>query len=77
MFSRRPRAPERIEIVYPAENFTWQEDPAKPRRIRKLQIWTLSIGLILAAAVLGNAVGIGWLFSKVTNAETHFIAGPG
>ena len=80
MFSRRPRAPERMEIIYPGENFTWQEDPAITagrRRVRKREMWTLIVGLFLAALVLGNAVGIAWVFSTVTEARALFIAGPG
>ncbi len=77
MFSSQPRAPERMEIIYPGENFTWQEDTAERQRRRKLQIWSLTVGLILAAVVLGNALGIAWLFSRVTDAKALFIAGPG
>jgi hypothetical protein len=80
VFSRKPSAPERMEIIYPGENFTWQEDPsitAERRRVRKREMWTLIVGLILAAVVLGNAFGIGWLFSTVTEARALFIAGPG
>ncbi len=80
MFSRQPRAPERMEIIYPGEDFTWREDPAitaERRRVRKRETWTLFVGLILAALVLGNAVGISWFFSTVTEAKALFIAGPG
>ncbi len=80
MFSRPARAPERMEIIYPGENFTWQEDPAitaKRRSVRKREIWALVVGLLLAAVVLGSAFGIGWLFSTVTEARALFIAGPG
>lgn len=80
MFSKQPRAPERMEIIYPVENFTWQEDEAltaERRRVRKREMWTLIVGLILMVLVLGNAVGIAWLFSSVTEAKALFIAGPG
>ena len=80
MFSRRSRAPERMEIIYPGENFAWQEDPAitaERRRVRRREMWSLVLGLILAALVLGNAVGIAWLFSTVSEARALFIAGPG
>ena len=80
MFSRRARAPERIEIIYSGEHFTWQEDPAiaaERRSVRRREVWALVVGLILAAAVLGNAVGIAWLVSTVTEARALFIAGPG
>ncbi len=80
MFSRPPRAPERIEIIYSGETFTWQEEPAitaERRSVRKREMWTLIVGLILAALVLGNAVGIAWVFSTVTEAKALFIAGPG
>ncbi len=80
MFSRPARAPERMEIIYPGENFTWQEDPAitaERRRARRRETWSLVLGLILAALVLGNAVGIAWLFSTVSEARAPFIAGPG
>jgi hypothetical protein len=79
MFSRRPRALERIEIIYPGENFTWQEDQAiaaERRKVRKREMWTLMVGVLLAAAALGNAVGIGWLLSTATEARALFIAGP-
>lgn len=69
-----------MEIIYPVENFTWQEDEAltaERRRVRKREMWTLIVGLILMVLVLGNAVGIAWLFSSVTEAKALFIAGPG
>ena len=69
-----------MEIIYPGENFTWREDPAitaERRRVRKREMWTLIVGLFLAALVLGNAVGIAWVFSTVTEARALFIAGPG
>ena len=69
-----------MEIIYPGENFTWQEDPAitaERRSVRKREIWGLVLGLVLAAVVLGNAVGIAWLFTTVTEARALFIAGPG
>jgi hypothetical protein len=69
-----------MEIIYPRENFTWQEDPAitaERRRVRRREMWSLVLGLILAALVLGNAVGIAWLFSTVSEARALFIAGPG
>ncbi len=80
MFSRQPRAPERIEIIYAGENFTWQEDPAitaERWKVRKRETWTLIVGLLLAGLVLGNALGIAWVFSTVTEAKALFIAGPG
>ncbi len=77
MFSRRPRAPERMEIIYSGENFTWQEDPAITAERRSVRKWGLVLGLVLAAVVLGNAVGIAWLFTTVTEARALFIAGPG
>ena len=79
MFSRRPRALERMEIIYPGENFIWQEDQAiaaERRAVRKREVWTLIVGVTLAAVVLGNALGIGWLLSTVTEARALFIAGP-
>ena len=69
-----------MEIIYPGEHFTWQEDPAitaERRRVRRREIWGLVLGLVLAAVVLGNAVGIAWLFTTVTEARALFIAGPG
>jgi len=80
MFSRQPRVLERVEIIYPGEKFTWQVDPAitaERGRVRKRETWTLIVGLVLAALVLGNAVGIAWVFSTVTEAKALFIAGPG
>ena len=79
MFSRQPHAPQCIEIIYPGEQFTWQEDPAveaERAKQRKRKTLTLIAGIVLAALVLGNAVGIAWFFSSVTEAKALFIPGP-
>ncbi len=80
MFSRQPRTPERMEIIYPAQNLTWHQDPAitaERRSVRRREMFALVLGLVLAAGVLGNAAGIAWLLSSVTEAKGLFIAGPG
>jgi hypothetical protein len=77
VFSRKPRAPERLEIVYSGESFRWQEDHSVNLRARKKQVWALSLGFMLAVVVLGGAMGISWHFSAVADDETLFISGPG
>jgi hypothetical protein len=73
MFARKPRAPAQHEIIYVGEAFTWQKDASvteRRRRERKWLVWTTCVGAILALLVLGNAVGISWLFSAVASGET-------
>jgi hypothetical protein len=79
MFSKQLHAPEHIEIVYSSEHFVWQEYPtlAEERpRARTQQRSILIVGVLLTVLVLGNAIGISWLFSSVTEAKVFFIAGP-
>ena len=65
MFSRVPRAPERLEIVYSREHFTWREDEgvAKTRKRYRRTLWAACIGGALAVLVIGHGVGVAWLLS--------------
>jgi hypothetical protein len=64
MFSTAPRAPERLEIVYSGENFTWREDESvAARRVvdRKRRFLATCIAIAFTAIVLGPSFGLACL----------------
>jgi hypothetical protein len=63
MFSRAPGAPERLEIIYSGERFTWREDEnvAKGRKWQRRTVWAACIGCALALLVIGHGLGVAWM----------------
>jgi hypothetical protein len=63
MFSKAPRAPQRLEIVYSGERFTWREDEsvAKNRQRYRRTLWAACMGSALALLVIGHGLGVAWL----------------
>jgi hypothetical protein len=65
MFSKAPRAPERLEIIYSGENFTWREDAVAARRVGKgkRRFLATCIAIAFTAIVLGQSFGLAWLLT--------------
>ncbi len=73
MFSRASHAPERLEIIYSGENFTWAEnDTAVARRRAERKRWILAtcIAIALTAIVLGQSFGVAWLLTTEASRST-------
>jgi hypothetical protein len=66
MFSKAPRAPERLEIIYSGEHFTWHEDESvAAARVgdRKRRLVAACIAAALTALVIGQSFGLAWLLT--------------
>jgi hypothetical protein len=74
VFSKASRAPERLEIIYPGEKFTWREDESVAARqlaCRKRRIILATcVAIALTAIVLRQSVGVAWLLAAAANTGT-------
>ena len=70
MFSKASRAPERLEIIYSGEDFTWREDESVADRRqgdRKRRILAACLAIVLTAIVLGQSFGVAWLLTAAAS----------